>query len=41
MIACCVWGRGRGGAGVRMWWVTGYQVFILKLSDFFVSVVDL
>lgn len=30
-----------GGAEVRMWRVTGYQVFILKLSDFFVSVVDL
>lgn len=38
MIACCVGGK---GAGVRMWRVTGYQVFILKLSDLFVNVVDL
>lgn len=38
MIACCVGGK---GAGVRMWKVTGYQVFILKLSDLFVNVVDL
>lgn len=37
----CMLCVGEGGAGVRMWRVTGYQVFILKLSDFFVSVVDL
>lgn len=34
----CVGGK---GAGVRMWRVTGYQVFILKLSDLFVNAVDL
>lgn len=38
MIACCVGGK---GAGVRIRRVTGYQVFILKLSDLFVNVVDL
>lgn len=32
---------GGKGAGVRIRRVTGYQVFILKLSDLFVNVVDL
>lgn len=37
---CMLCGGGKG-AGVRMWRLTGYQVFILKLSDLFVNVVDL
>lgn len=37
---CMLCGGGKG-VGVRMWRVIGYQVFILKLLDFFVNVVDL